>query len=166
MIQTSLFNSDAGATFSADEVYRYHLYRRWAVGRSCLWVMLNPSTADAHHNDPTVERCEHRARTWGFPAVEVVNLFAFRSTDPGALQYHPDPVGPDNDLAIVKAAEGAGRIICAWGAYGYHRGRSAQVRALLANFELHVLRVTKDGEPGHPLYLPYALEPVLWEATR
>jgi len=160
--QPSLFRSSS-ARFSSCRTYRYHLSRRWETGPACLWVMLNPSTADADSNDPTVERCERRARAWGFGAVEVVNLFALRSTDPSALKSHADPVGPENDGIIVEAAERSGVIVCAWGSWGAFRGRSAEICFLLGRFDLHALRVLKSGEPAHPLYLPYSLRPMPWQ---
>jgi len=161
-VQGSLFSSSGGATFSEDGRYRYRLFRRWAPGPALLWVMLNPSTADADTNDPTVERCERRAREWGYPAVEVVNLFAWRATDPRDLRLQDDPVGPTNDAAILAAADSAGLILCAWGTHGGLRGRSAQVRQLLSAEPLYVLSLTRSGEPGHPLYLPYDLKPKEW----
>ena len=97
----------SGATFSDDGVYRYRLWREWDADLpSCLFIMLNPSTADATQDDPTIRRCIDYARRWGFGRLEVGNLFALRSTDPKALYAADDPVGPDNDDALMEMHEG------------------------------------------------------------
>src|SRR3954469_17706712 len=91
-----------GARFSADGLYRYALWRVWDADRGlCNFLMLNPSTADETVNDPTVARCARRARSWGYGGLVVTNLFAFRATDPSGLRAAPDPVGPEDDAAIV-----------------------------------------------------------------
>jgi len=161
----------ATATFDAAETYRFRLSRVWddSAGR-CVFVMLNPSTATAFKLDPTVNRCVRFAKAWGCGALEVVNIFAFRSTDPQGLYTHPDPVGPGNDDAIVaagRAAAGAGGlVVAAWGVHAALGGRGAAVRRLLAGagVPLHYLKLTKDGHPGHPLYLPNASTPQRWDA--
>lgn len=157
----SLFE-ETGATFSPCERYRYRLWRKWGHGRTVCWVMLNPSTATATTNDPTVERIQRRAAAWGYDGIEVVNLFAFRATIPAAMLAADDPVGPENDAAIREATSAAALVIAAWGTHGTHRGRSAAVRQLLSGLvpPLHCLKVSKGGEPVHPLYLPYDLKPV------
>lgn len=151
-----------GATFSECGRYRYALWRQWDKSQPyCLFLMLNPSTADEVDNDPTIERCERRARAMGFGGLYVANLFAWRSTDPRALALADDPVGPANDKAIVKAAKKAGKVICGWGNDGTLRGRDATVLALLrkAKVEPHALAINKDGSPRHPLYVAYSEEP-------
>jgi len=98
------------ATFSDCRTYRYSLTRRWGDGEIQTWLMLNPSTADEVKNDPTVERCQRRAQQSGFGALEVVNIFALRSTDPSALYVDGiDPIGPDNDQYILDAAARSGQ---------------------------------------------------------
>jgi hypothetical protein len=151
-----------GATYSPCGRYRYVLWRAWRSGTdTLLWIMLNPSTADdLGNNDPTIERCERRARAWGYGAMTVVNLFALRSTDPKALRAEPDPVGPDNDRHIIERTAGAAMILCAWGAIGAHHARADAVRRLLAGQTLHCLGRTGSGEPAHPLYLPYTRTPI------
>ena len=131
------------AVYSDCERYRYLLTRVWDETRPrALFVMLNPSTATEVQNDPTVERCERRARA--------------------------DPVGPGNDAAIRESLEwaaGAGdRIICAWGAHGKHLERGAAVERLLrqSGRQLHNLGLTKAGAPKHPLYIGYDRQPELW----
>jgi hypothetical protein len=153
--------TDAGATFSPCRTYRYRLWRFWDQRPYLAFVMLNPSTADEVKNDPTVERCERRARVGGYGGVAVVNLFAFRSTDPAVLRKVADPVGPHNDAAITDVAKQAGRVICAWGTHGSLHGRDAHVLVMLHwhGVGTYALRVSKGGHPCHPLYLPYGLEP-------
>lgn len=160
------------AVYSDCEAYRYLLTRVWdeSLPRA-LFVMLNPSTATEVQNDPTVERCERRARTLGFGAFRVTNIFAFRATDPRLMRAQADPVGPENDAAIVQSLDWAGgaqdRIVCAWGAHGAHLGRGAAVERLLRDSgrALHNLGVTKAGVPRHPLYLSYAQPLLPWPAA-
>ncbi len=153
------------AVYSPCEGYRYLLTREWVPDQGrVLFVMLNPSTATEVQNDPTVERCERRARALGFGAFRVCNIFAWRATDPRAMRAAPDPIGPLNDQAIAESAEWADRIICAWGTHGAHLGRGAAVAELLraAGHELWHLGLSKAGHPRHPLYLGYAVQPQRW----
>lgn len=154
----------SAATYSPDSRYRYALTRDWAAGQRVLFVMLNPSTATEVQNDPTVERCERRARTLGFGGFAVANIFAFRATDPRVMRAEPDPVGPANDAMIHDLAMRSDRIICAWGSHGLHLDRGASVAALLRATarDLHHLGLTKGGQPKHPLYISYDQQPRLW----
>jgi hypothetical protein len=165
-VNLTLFQpSTRAAIFSADRQYRYSLTIRWSEGPLVNFVMLNPSTADEYQNDPTVEHCERRARKMGFAGLVVTNLFAFRATDPAVMLSAEEPVGPENDDWILEAAAGAEMVICAWGKDGGHRGRNADVLRLLTYFDLHALKVSEStGEPWHPLYLSYAIEPFLWRS--
>jgi hypothetical protein len=164
----SLFFLNRGATFSPCRRYRYLLWRIWDPELPlAMWCMLNGSFADGERNDPTVDRCEVRTHHWGYGGLLVVNLFGWGSTDPSVLPYVEDPVGPENDRAIVEAASRAGLIVCGWGNHGGHRNRSTYVaQTLLRPYPLYCLRVTKRGEPSHPLYLPYAEKPKLWMLIR
>lgn len=156
---------DSGAVFSPCNAYRYHLWRRWETGPRVAFIMLNPSTADATRNDPTIERCHRRAIRMGFKALDVVNLFAYRATDPRNLKASADPVGPDNDAVLIETAKSADMVICAWGTHGTHHNRHQAVKSLLRRHDIrpHVLALTKQGLPKHPLYLPYEQEPVAWD---
>ena len=146
-----------GATFSRDRRYRYRLWRRWDRTRPVVaFVMLNPSTADAERDDPTIRRCGGFARGWGFSAMTVVNLFALRATDPARLRRARDPIGPDNDDHIAAAAAGCDALVLAWGAHGALGGRDRDVLALLRGCRPACLGVTRSGQPRHPLYLPSA----------
>ena len=108
--------SESVAEFSDCEKFRYMLTRVWdSDGPRALFIMLNPSTADEIRNDPTVERCERRARALGFGAFRVCNIFAFRATDPKDMRAADDPVGPENDMAILDGCRWADAIICALG---------------------------------------------------
>lgn len=153
------------AVYSPCERYRYALTRVWAAeGARALFVMLNPSTATELANDPTVERCERRARALGFGAFRVCNIFAWRETDPRAMRGAAEPVGPGNDAAIREGCAWADRVICAWGTHGAHRGRGREVEALVratGAIPYH-LGLTRDGHPRHPLYLAYSVQPVPW----
>ena len=142
--------------------YRYHLARRWGAGRTMLFVMLNPSTADASVDDPTIRKCVGFAQRNGCEAVEVVNLFARRATDPRELVRAGYPIGPLNDDQIMSAAATTrlhgGVIVCAWGAHARGLQRAIDVRARLdkAGYPLQALRLLSDGTPSHPLMLPYS----------
>lgn len=153
------------AVYSDCEHYRYSLTRQWhAAGPKALFVMLNPSTATEIQNDPTVERCERRARALGFGAFAVTNIFAYRATDPVLMRAQPDPIGPQNDQAIAAGAAWADQIICAWGSHGAHMRRGAQVAGLLqaARKPLFHLGLTQGAQPRHPLYVGYAVQPLPW----
>lgn len=156
----------SGARFSECRRYRYALWRTWEAGKpAAVFVMLNPSTADEIENDPTVERCERRARAMGYGGLRVVNLFAFRSTNPLGLQRVGDPVGPHNDKAILDACIGAGLVVCGWGKHGALGDRARKVLRLLADngIKATALAVNGDGSPKHPLYVPYTALPAPFE---
>ncbi|OWY00723.1 hypothetical protein B6V73_17095 [Thioclava sp. JM3] len=159
------------AVYSDCENYRYLLTRVWDDSKPrALFIMLNPSTATEVQNDPTVERCERRARALGFGAFRVTNIFAYRATDPKVMRAQEDPVGPENDASIRESLDWASgpedRIICAWGAHGAHLQRGAAVEDLLraSGRALHHLGLTKAGAPKHPLYIAYEHQPELWFA--
>ena len=156
------------ATFSESGTYRYTLYRRWKLGPLVMWLMLNPSTADANIEDPTIRRCIRFSQEWGYGGLLVGNLYALRSTDPKALKSYPDPVGARNDFELVGMAEDADlMIVGAWGANGnVMSNRVLHVQNLLPR--MHCLGldnqpfVTKEGHPRHPLYVQRQAQPVLW----
>lgn len=159
-------NSTSGAAFSRCGRYRYKLWRQWSADPGVLFLLLNPSTADAVSNDATIERCERRARTMGFGALLVANLFAHRSTDPGALYVVDDPVGQDNDRAILELANAASMVVCGWGKHGalHRRGEAVLQMLVQAGHEPYMLQLNKDGTPKHPLYVSYAVQPRPWIA--
>jgi len=170
MITRSHTKGDAPSTavYSDCERYRYSLTRIWdPAGRKALFVMLNPSTATEVQNDPTVERCERRARALGFGAFCVTNIFAWRDTDPRKMRAAKDPVGPENDTAILTGADWADQVIAAWGTHGAHLNRGAAVEALLrgTGCDLFHLGLSKAGHPKHPLYIAYTQKPEPWPET-
>jgi len=146
------------AIFSDCKQYRYLLTRPPEVKHpergTALFVMLNPSTADASIDDPTIRRCRGFARDWGCNGLTVANLYALRSTDPTALRGHDDPVGPDNDRHLFNLALEYGDIVCAWGAHA-KRDRVEHAVAIFrkAGARLWCLGTTTSGAPRHPLYL-------------
>ena len=140
--------------------YRYRLTRDLSPNpRTATFILLNPSTADATNDDPTIRRCIGFARQWGCGRLAVLNLFAFRATDPSEMKRAEDPVGPENrawfertlidDLSI-------GPVVCGWGVHGDLRDQDRVVLGWLEVFGIQPLALgtTKDGHPRHPLYLP------------
>jgi len=150
-----LLGTSGSAVFSDDGAYRYRLDRTWGdSGRHAVWLMLNPSTADALADDPTIRRCAGFSRSWGLDGLTVVNLFALRATDPRALARHPDPVGPENDEFIRRAIGPCSVVVAAWGAQRIAAARAdTWRRALTRTADVLCLGTTKDGEPRHPLYV-------------
>jgi len=170
MIERQFLKDDAAsvAQYSDCEKYRYELTRVWdASGRKALFVMLNPSTATEIQNDPTVERCERRSRTLGFGGFRVCNIFAYRATDPRNMRAQSDPVGAENDQAILRACDWADQIVCAWGTHGEHLKRGPQVEQMLRAQPkaLFHLGLSKMGHPKHPLYIAYAVQPMPWDGA-
>lgn len=151
--------------------YRYRLGRRWADGGSMLFVMLNPSTADAEVDDPTIRKCMGFASRAGFGAIEVVNLYAYRATDPKALKTAGWPVGPKNhehvSLAMLDTIHGGGIVVVAWGANARGRPEASSMLEKMARtgFAAHALRILPDGTPAHPLMLPYSCSPTKMEVS-
>ncbi len=168
MITKTHTKGDAPSTaiYSDCENYRYSLTRIWDDNAPrVLFVMLNPSTATEVQNDPTVERCERRARALGYGAFCVCNIFAYRATNPNVMRAQTDPVGPENDTAITDAALWANDIVCAWGTHGAHRNRGPEVEQTLRAQPkpLAHLGLSIAGHPKHPLYIGYKTQPQRWD---
>ena len=150
----------SSAEIDATGRYRYSLVRHLTAKPSdrqrVLWIMLNPSTADASHDDPTIRRILSFSRAWAFDEVEVVNLYALRATDPNELKKWAGPVGPINDLAITLAVDRAELVVAAWGVRGGPSRRADFVLELAdcSGFTLQCFGTTKNGQPRHPLYVP------------
>lgn len=164
MITRSHVKGDApsSALYSDCEGYRYALTRTWdEAGKRLLYIMLNPSKATEIANDPTIERCERRARALGYGAFRACNIFAWRETDPAALRRSAQPVGSENDAVLLESCDWADDILCAWGAHGDHLERGADVTSLLATTgrPLLCLGKTRAGHPRHPLYIGYGTRP-------
>ena len=150
--------TNKGATISDCGKYRYNLTRTWAAGKAVMFIGLNPSTANADEDDPTIRKCVNFADRWGYSSIVMTNLFAYRATDPKEMKKADDPVGPANDLFLEEESFGADLIVCAWGANGDYLQRDDSVVHLLKHqcgFDLKCLKLTKDGHPWHPLYVKY-----------
>jgi len=158
------------AEISSCGKYRYALWRHWNEGLQQVdFIMLNPSTADHKKDDPTIRRCINYAKMWGAGSIRVLNLFAYRATDPRELKKVSHPVGPENDYWLNDHGSNCDRIdptlhvVCAWGNHGSYMGRSKIVYQLLLDrwrlTEPKCLKVTKQGEPNHPLFLEKNLLP-------
>lgn len=142
------------AQISSCGLYRYNLSRIWEPRLPLLlWVMLNPSTADQYKDDPTLRRCKDFARRWGFGGILVGNLFAFRATDHFVIRRAMDPIGPENDAALLEMVGRAEKIVVAWSSWGDYLGRDQAVLKLLEGRELWCLGLTYEGFPRHPLYV-------------
>jgi len=153
---------EAIAELSHCLLYRYALWRRWGSGPQVLFVMLNPSTADEKTDDPTVRRCIGFAKAWGFGSLAVGNLFAYRATSPAELYSTLDPVGSENDRWLRLLHEESSLTLAAWGNHGRLLGRSIAYRRTMSG--LHILGLTRLGEPRHPPYVASDLVPQPWSA--
>lgn len=169
----------SGATLSKDRIYRYCLWRRWREswiypnilsdeGRfpdpldMVVFIGLNPSTADEKEDDPTIRRCAGFAKSWGYGGIAMLNLFAFRATDPADLKKAESPIGKLNDEAIGRVCNVCGMVVCCWGNHGSYQSRDVRVRCGLYRYKnwanIYHLGLTKSGQPKHPLYLPSKTE--------
>jgi hypothetical protein len=155
------------AIISQDGLYRYSLTREWDEGVGTVaFIGLNPSTADDTLDDPTIRRCIGFARSWGYSGLIMLNLFAYRATDPKNMMSAADPVGPENDKHIKLFSEIAAEIVCAWGAHGSFLKRNTDIDCLIPAHRLKALKLTKDGHPSHPLYLPKNLKPLTFSQLK
>jgi hypothetical protein len=148
---------DRDALFDPTGNYRYLLRRIWdGYGPLIVFVMLNPSTADAYRDDPTIRRCMGLSRSWGFGRLEVVNLFGFLTPYPRTLTTIPDPIGPENDAHMLEAVTRGEAVVAAWGNAGAILDRGPDVLphlARTARAPLQCLGLTRAGHPRHPLYV-------------
>jgi hypothetical protein len=132
--------------------YRYRLTRRWSdAPGSVTWIMLNPSTADASQDDPTIRRCIAFSKRWGCGSLTVCNLYAYRATNPAELWTVPDPVGPENNNHLIQA--GGDLFVCAWGANAKPERAEAVLELIDGLAPVMCLGTTKGGAPRHPLYV-------------
>lgn len=177
-----------GAEISPCGKYRYMLWREWrgthdpnhwkwltelngkvcvdgggrplGEPKPCVFIMLNPSTADGLTDDPTIRKCVGFAAQWKYEKLIVVNLFAYRATNPQQLYAVEDPVGYQNQHWVRRAVQDAGRVICAWGSHGaLHKQHQTMMGWLDAEDvqPIHIGNLTSNGQPKHPLYLSYGL---------
>jgi hypothetical protein len=157
----------ATARLSGDGVYRYWLGREWddTERQPVTFVMLNPSTADATDDDPTIRRCIGFAKSWGYKSLSVVNLFAFRATDPKALLKAGktrDVIGPENQATLDHWLHNSRLVVAAWGAAPWAQKRAREVMNYFISVNFACIRQTKSGAPEHPLYLPGDLKPTMF----
>ena len=161
--------------FSPCRRYRYVLIRELGdpmvnvekpLGSFLLVIGLNPSTADETQNDPTITRCIGFAQRWGFRKLVMMNIFAFRATDPSVMKRAKDPLGAVNDLRLLEIAKHChargGIVLAAWGVHGAHGDRGSVVKAMMAQagVPLYCLGTTSAGHPKHPLYLARDTQPI------
>jgi hypothetical protein len=155
-----------GAEFSPCRTWRYKLWRRWGSGPQLVAIGLNPSTADETVNDPTVAKLVRYARRWGLDGLTMLNLFAYRATLPADMKRADDPIGRENTMTMTReissVTERGGAVLAAWGAHGSYLDRSAYTVAVLKEIGIGVacFKLTKAGEPIHPLYQLDAAVPV------
>lgn len=154
-------NPEKSAVISECGKYRYTLSRKWGEGGTCCFVMLNPSTADADVDDPTIRRCMRFAASWGYGELVVVNLFAFRSPSPTEMKRQFSPIGSKNDEWIQDAVLRSKVVVCAWGKDGafLNRGERVLKDIRVLGVQPCYLKLNGDGHPGHPLYLRGDLQP-------
>jgi len=143
----------AASAFSPDRKYRYALWRIWDERKPiCMFIGLNPSTADENFDDPTIKRCKSYSGGWGYGGLCMANLFAYRSSNPRDLCSYREPIGSENDTWLTYLAAYSGIVVASWGNWGELLKRSEAVRKLIPG--LYCLGTTKRGQPKHPLYLP------------
>lgn len=166
-------------TLSACRTYRYTLWREWDNGTfstlkqiigQCNYAMfigLNPSTADETKDDPTIRKCIGFAKRWGYGALCMTNLFAFRATLPRDMKKSEYPVGEDNLHHLLECASSAGIVVAAWGKNGCFQSQDLATADQLSRIgiQLMCLRTNGDGSPEHPLYVPYDTEPKAWSVS-
>ncbi len=149
-----------GAVISECKKYRYSLSRIWDQEKETVtFICLNPSTADAEIDDRTITRCINYAESWGYGGLCMANLFAFRATEPKDMKSAVDPVGPENDSYLIKIASKSKIIVAGWGNDGCFGSRDKKVKQMIG-LKLHCLKLTKGGNPWHPLYLKKSLLPI------
>jgi hypothetical protein len=165
--------ADFGSSQTADgfRPYRYTLRRQWQprwdsahAGETVAWIMLNPSTADAEQDDPTIRRCVTFSDRWGYSSLVILNLFAWRSTDPRQLVGPPVEavVGPENDAHIEHACGYADAFVVAWGTDGALHSRDRAVLSILWRMgrQAWCLGKTRGNHPRHPLYVRGDTQPL------
>lgn len=168
--------SQRATVFSPCRLYRYTLWREWDCDsltgcaddlpnvESYLMVIgLNPSTADETKDDPTIRRCVNFAKRWGYGALCMTNLFAWRDTKPANMKRAHNPVGEDNHHHLLSCAASAGLVLAAWGKNGSFQNQDINVRQWLSSIgvPIYCLRKNGDGSPEHPLYVPAETTPIL-----
>lgn len=157
--------------------YRFKLWRNWGDGTGkgvCMFVMLNPSIADAEQDDPTISRCIGFAKSWGYDSLYVGNLLPYRATNPdeleAAMKSGVDPMFTENLGHLSEMMNRADIVVCAWGSHSIlQRVRIDQTFLKSMHHDLisklHYLALTNNGQPRHPLYLKSDLLPVVFKPS-
>ncbi len=150
---------DKEAVLSTDKKYRYILKRIWDDKLQKVAIIgLNPSTADAKNDDPTIKRCIEFVKSWGYGGFYMLNLFAFRATNPKEIYKVNNPVGEENEKHILEIISKVEKVICAWGNEGEHLNQSKKILSLIET--PFCLKINLSGEPSHPFYLKSNLKPI------
>lgn len=150
-----------GAELSPCQKYRYALWRRWSATAETnllVFIGLNPSTADAINDDPTIRRCIGFAKSFGFGGVMMLNVYAFRATKPAVLKKAADPNGPLNDETLRRYGKAASMVLAAWGNHCPYDRQEAVIQLIGRNF--HCLGINASGTPKHPLYISKDTKPI------
>ncbi len=153
------------AIFDKHKKYRYLLTRYFETGNKTItFIMLNPSTADETLDDPTIRRCISFAKKLDVKKMQVVNLFAYRTPNVSVLKNAQEPIGEENNFYIENSAKESDIIILAWGNNGVYQNRAFIVKEMLKEFKnkIYALKILKNGEPSHPLYLKKDIVPALY----
>ena len=151
---------NSGAVISKDSKYRYKLWRIWDESKPLiLWIMLNPSTADALYDDKTIKKCTNYTYAWDYGGLYVGNLFAYRATEPKELEFASDPIGLENVRHLYSMRKKCSMILCAWGSFSMVKYIKEKYY-FLEKEELFCLGLNKSGEPKHPLYLKSNIIPI------
>ena len=152
--------------FSTDRSHRYTLIHRWDEllnpDHGIAWICLNPSTADENQLDPTLRRIRDFSATWGYAFFIMLNLFAWRATQPADMKRTTDPIGPDNDHWIAHWSKRVDRVMLGWGEHGAHLGRDQHVLTYLDRSKTFCLERNTSGQPKHPLYVSKKNKPMLY----
>ena len=148
MIESRALGSEAGeASADVRGDYRYTLVRTWnSTAEPLVFILLNPSTADASQDDPTIRRCIGFAKRWGFGGIVVVNLYAYRATKPRDMLAAEDPIGPENDRILGETVSGK-TVVAAWGTNAQRERVTKVLQLIPASTRLLALEITKFGHP-------------------
>ena len=161
MTNTIVSNS---AVLSPCEEYRYTLSRMWSSrSENLIFVLCNPSTADSFKDDPTVRRLISFTKAWGFGGFTVLNLLAYRATNPKELGKVKDAYGPRNLYYWEQNITKGKKVIAAWGSSPPAHSHAHSIKWLMrSKADVYVFGFTMHGRPKHPLYLskdtiPYSM---------
>lgn len=136
------------------------------IRRAVAWVLNNPSTADGKHNDPTVAKAWTFTTSWGYDSMIFVNTNPYRSTDPKAARMPSELALRANDAWLAHAMKHSQLTVCGWGDKANPELAKRALLVVHALGPVHALRITKQGNAQHPLYLPGNLTPTIWNPEK